>query len=81
MKQKVIKVGSSAAVTIPKKSLETLGLSIGSSVVVSVDPKTRHMVVEAADVSTEHVVDIDTLHWTRDFIAEYREALEELADK
>ena len=39
MTQKVLKVGSSAAVTIPKKSLKELGLKIGDSVIVVVGKK------------------------------------------
>lgn len=81
MNQKVIKVGSSAAVTIPKGSLETLGFSVGSKVSVSIDPKAKRMVVESAEQAVEDSVDKETLAWTKEFIKEYEGALKELADK
>ena len=55
MIQKVLKVGSSAAVTIPKGSLKELGLAIGDQVNVIVDKKSKRMVIEAVanDVDRE----------------------------
>lgn len=41
MTQKVLKVGSSAAVTIPKRSLGELGLKIGDQVTVEIEKKTK----------------------------------------
>lgn len=77
MIQKVLRVGSSAAVTIPKKSLKELGLKIGDSVSLSFDVHKQKMTIEAA---TE-TVDIETVLWARKFITKYRPALEKLADK
>lgn len=37
MVQKVIKIGSSAGVTIPKKQLDELGISIGDEVKISLE--------------------------------------------
>ncbi len=75
MTQKVLKVGSSAAVTIPKKSLEELGLKIGDRVSVDVDRKSRAFVVRAREVK----VDLELVNWTKNFIEKYRPALEALA--
>lgn len=80
MQQKVIKVGSSAGVTIPKHSLEMLGLSIGSSVTISIDQKNKRMVVESTDASLAGI-DEETIAWTKTFVDQYRGALKELADK
>lgn len=74
MTQKVLKVGSSAAVTIPKKSLEELGLKIGDRVTVAIDRKSKSIVVQPS-VS----VDAETVMWARGFIEKYRPALEALA--
>ena len=76
MIQKVLKVGSSAAVTIPKKSLEELGLKIGDRVSVDIDKKHKVVTIKPA-------VDIDKelLDWTKKFINRYRPALEALAKK
>ena len=77
MTQKILKVGSSAAVTIPKKSLEELELKIGDKVNVDVDRKNRAFIVRARDVK----VDRELVNWTNDFIEKYRLALEALAGK
>ena len=76
MTQKVLKVGSSAAVTIPKKSLKELGLKVGDSVRVEVDRKARAVRIEPAVR-----VNDELMGWTDQFIKKYRRALEELADK
>ncbi len=76
MTQKVLKVGSSAAVTIPKRSLEELGLNPGDRVVVEIDKRRRAVVIEPAAK-----VDPELLTWTKKFIERYRPALEALARK
>lgn len=40
MVQKVIKIGSSAGVTIPKKQLDELGISVGDEVKLTIEPVT-----------------------------------------
>jgi antitoxin component of MazEF toxin-antitoxin module len=76
MIQKVLKVGSSAAVTIPKKSLRELGIAIGDEVQVEVDAKARSLSVRASGTP-----DKELLQWSRSFIKKYRSALEALAHK
>lgn len=75
MTQKVLKVGSSAAVTIPKKSLVELGLKIGDSVSVEVDREKKRVLIEASVKGG----DKELLAWTKKFIVRYRPALEALA--
>ena len=77
MMQKVLKVGSSAAVTIPKKSLSELGLKIGDTVVVEVDREKKRVLIEASVKGG----DKELLAWTKKFVARYRPALEALARK
>ena len=38
MIQKVIKIGSSAGVTIPKKQLQDMGIAIGDEVKLTIEP-------------------------------------------
>ncbi len=76
MTQKLLKVGSSAAVTIPKKSLEELGLKIGDSVTLSIDKKDKRVIIEPSIV-----VDRELVAWTKKFIENYRPALLALARK
>lgn len=74
MLQKVLKVGSSAAITIPKRFLEELGIAIGDRVNLSVDIKERKISIELPAVIDQELVD-----WTKKFIEKYRSALEALA--
>lgn len=76
MTQKVLKVGSSAAVIIPKKSLKELGLKIGDEVRVSVDAEQRTVRIRPQAKDSGEI-----LEWTRGFIKHYRSALEALAKK
>ena len=76
MTQKLLRVGSSAAVTIPKKSLKELGLKIGDEVRVDIDTKEQVVIIEPA-----RKVRKELLTWTDRFISEYRSALEALAKK
>ena len=76
MTQKVLKVGSSAAVTIPKKSLEELGLKVGDKVAIEIDKKTKAVIIKPLVK-----VDKELLDWTNRFIEKYRPALEALAKK
>lgn len=77
MTQKVIKVGDSVAVIIPKKSLKELGIRPGDMVSVEVDNKRRRVSFEP--IAKE--VDKELLNWTKKFIERYRTALEALANK
>jgi len=79
MTQKVLKVGSSAAVTIPKKSLKELGLKVGDEVVVDVDKGKKVVSIKPArGLSRE---DIRVARLAVDFINRYRKDLEALAKK
>lgn len=75
MIQKVLKVGTSAAVTIPKRSLKELGLKIGDSVTVAV--KNSTVVVRATRERPARDKKITEL--TLNFIERYRKDLEALA--
>ena len=77
MTQKVLRVGTSAAVTIPKSVLADLRLSIGDQVRVEVDAKRRTLLVTPA----ERHYDQELLDWTKKFTSRYRPALEALAKK
>ena len=77
MTQKVIKVGDSVAVVIPKKSLKDLGIRPGDRVSVEIDKKLRKF----SFTPTIKEVDKELLDWTRKFIERYRPALEALAKK
>lgn len=79
MIQKVLKVGSSAVVTIPKKSLGELGIKIGDEVVVSIDKKKK--IVSYQKMSKRPRDGTKIARLTLSFINRYRKDLEELAKK
>ena len=73
--QKLIKVGSSVAVVIPKKSLKALGIKPGSALALDIDEKNRRVTIS----HPEPVVNTELLDWTNRFIKQYRGALDALA--
>lgn len=80
MAQKIIKIGSSAGVTIPKKLLEKTNLAVGDHITISIDESTGKLQIEPSDTDGV-VVDRELYDWTKGFIEQYKPALEELADK
>lgn len=78
MTQKLLQIGSSAGVTIPKKSLKDLGLKIGDEVSVEVDKEQGVVSVRSAKRAK---VKNELLEWTDEFIKRYQPALKALAKK
>lgn len=79
MAQKVLKVGKSAAVTIPKEILEEMRLKAGDEVIVEFDKKKRSMTIRPDEATSARQQKIAEL--THNFIERYRKDLEELAKK
>ena len=79
MVQKVIQIGTSAGVTIPKKSLAGLGIKIGDPIDVVVNQKTRTVTI--APFETVTADQKRTAKLTLNFVNRYRTALENLAKK
>ncbi len=79
MTQKVLKVGTSAAVTIPKESLARLGLQIGDLVDVVVD--NERLLVSVRPVESKNVHRDKIAALTYSFINRYRKDLQALSQK
>lgn len=79
MQQKVLKVGTSAAVIIPKKSLQELGLKIGDEVGIDIDRKSQSVTIRAMGIRSKR--DQRIAEHTLYFIDKYRKDLEVLAKK
>lgn len=77
MTQKVLRVGSSAAVTIPKKSLEELGLRVGDQVLVHIDRFRKTVSIRPAGKLSR--TDEKIARLTMNFIERYRKDLAALA--
>ena len=80
MLQKVIKVGNSVAITLPKDFLTSAKVKAGDSIYVDVDKSTDVMVVSTKENPLKGVSP-DIGHWTAKFIRSNLAALEELASK
>lgn len=78
MVNKVLKVGDSAAVTIPKHVLKEMGVSIGDKVTVTFHPESNEVVLKPLKVTHPLVRDRVARLTTR-FVDRYREALRRLA--
>lgn len=72
--QKAIKVGSSVAVVIPKKSLKALGIKPGTQVALDIDEDSSTLTVSRASITRDEL-----LEWSGRFVKRYRKALERLA--
>lgn len=79
MTQKVLRVGTSAAVTIPKKSLKELGLKIGDRVQVNLDYKSKSVAIKPVIKISQEDKKIAKLALR--FINRYRKDLEALSRK
>ena len=77
MSQKVITVGNSVAITIPKETAKNLRLKAGDSVDFIEHPRTRAFTVRAQEKGS--VVNPDVITWTNAFIDKNRKLLERLA--
>lgn len=76
MSQKILKIGSSIGITIPKKTAEELGLSAGDTVEFIVNKEQKQIIVQPMQS-----VDLELVDWTKKFIERYRPVLEALAQK
>jgi antitoxin component of MazEF toxin-antitoxin module len=72
MQRKVIKVGTSAAVLIPKAVLDEQGIKIGDTVHVDV--------AKTAKASSRPYVNPEVLEWTEKLRKRYQPLLKKLAD-
>ena len=79
MTQKILKVGSSAAVVIPKKSLKELGIKPGDEVSVEINRKSKSVTIKTSPKLSSRDSHIAKL--TFDFIERYRADLKALARK
>lgn len=71
MQRKLIKVGTSAAVLIPKAVMDERGMKIGDMI---------HIEVSKKGAAAQPVIDPEVIQWTDEFIAEYKPLLVKLAD-
>jgi bifunctional DNA-binding transcriptional regulator/antitoxin component of YhaV-PrlF toxin-antitoxin module len=82
MLQKVIRVGNSYAVTIPRGFVDEIKLKAGQKVRVEEDVELETLTVQPLRVNLKHGgLTPEFLTWLKKFNAKYKDALLELAKK
>lgn len=81
MEQKIIKIGSSIGVVIPKFLAEEKGLKAGHKITLKTDAHSNWIRIEPSIAQEKPVIEVDILSWTNSFIDKNRELLKRLADK
>ncbi len=81
MAQKVIQIGSSIGVTIPKDMAEQMKIHVGDAVEVKINQAEGSLSVVPTTHKRKASVDRELVDWIEDAIERYRPALEALADK
>jgi len=81
MAQKVIQIGSSIGVTIPKDVAEQMKIHVGDAVEVKINQAEGSLSVVPSARKRKASVDRELVNWIEDAIERYRPALEALADK
>lgn len=76
MTRKILQIGSSAGITIPKALMKKLGLKVGQR--VELHEENGKVTLESPEGDS---VDKELVDWTDNFIETHRDALNELADK
>jgi len=78
MVRKIFKTGNSMVVSLPRDSLDFLGLAEGAEVAVDLDQERRQIVITPVDTVLPGV-DETFARQVAEFIEQYRPALETLA--
>lgn len=81
MLQKVIQVGNSAAVTIPKDFLKKVRLKIGDQIMVETDQAMQTLSIRPKTAPKRLPITPEFARWVEQFIEEYRPILDKLANK
>ena len=82
MKQKIIKIGNSAGIILPRELQKELGLKLGDSVAVEYNASSGFAVLakdSPKEPKQEHVLELND--WLKKFNAKYKTALTDLAKK
>ena len=80
MLRRLFKTGNSIVISLPKEVLDSVGLAEGESVSLEVDHERQRIILSPAEKPLAIAgVDEDFARQVKEFIDQYRPALEELA--
>lgn len=79
MKQKIIKVGNSAAVVIPKEFLDRSKISVGDILEVETDSQMKMLIMKPENSPYQIKITPEFKHWLDDFVKKNDSLLKKLA--
>lgn len=79
MVQKIVRVGNSAAVTIPKSFLAQINLQIGDEIDVQSDKDLKLVIIKPKGAKGQSNITPEFKNWLDGFMDENKETLKELA--
>jgi putative addiction module antidote len=81
MLQKIIKVGNSLALTIPKSFINQTGYKAGDEVFVQQEPSSKSLIITTKDQAKKMKLSPDLFSWLNDMEEKYSDAIKDLAKK
>jgi putative addiction module antidote len=81
MIHKILKVGDSAAVTIPKQVLKDMGVKIGDRVTVNYVADKKSVTIESLNKEHAYPISREFHGMVKEFITRYKPALDELSKR
>ncbi|MBI3619977.1 AbrB/MazE/SpoVT family DNA-binding domain-containing protein [Candidatus Roizmanbacteria bacterium] len=81
MTQKIIRVGNSVALTIPKSFIEETGYKVGDQVVVEHDIEHKMLLVKPKEASGMKSLTPEFFHWLENTAKKYENVIKELANR
>lgn len=81
MIQKIIKVGNSAAITIPKEFLNESGLTIGDEMVIETNTKRQVLFAKPKAQAQKISLSPEFFEWLDKISVEYEDTIKELAHR
>ena len=79
MNKKVIRIGTSAGITISREALDVLGVGIGD--IVEMSTTQGVLTVKPVHPKSDSPIDPQVLQWGQEFIDKNKELLKRLKDK
>ena len=81
MLQKIIRIGNSPGVTIPKDFMQGVNINVGDQMLVETDIDTISFTIKPKKAKKAMPISKEFVSWTKKYIKKYRPMLEELAKK
>lgn len=81
MFQKILKVGNSLAITIPKSFIDKTGFKAGDEVFLQQEPSSKSLVITTRDRAQKMKLSPDLFSWLNEVEQKYSDVIKDLAKK